>query len=70
MLEYEPLPSTYEVFDYHLSSDSRIIDAGMDAGVYIDIDGDLRPLDDGFEIGVMSTRASRLVNKGPSKAAD
>jgi predicted outer membrane repeat protein len=31
--------------DYHLSSDSPCIDAGIEAGVYDDIDGDLRPWD-------------------------
>jgi hypothetical protein len=32
-------------FDYHVGPGSAAIDAGMDAGVYTDIDGDRRPLD-------------------------
>ena len=37
--------------DYHLTSFSPCIDAGMDAGVYDDIDGDVRPLEAGFDMG-------------------
>jgi predicted outer membrane repeat protein len=37
--------------DYHLGLDSAAIDSGTDAGVVIDVDGDPRPLDSGFEIG-------------------
>jgi parallel beta-helix repeat protein len=46
-------PCTYQVFDYHLAKDSNNIDAGMDVSEYVntDIDGDPRPLDDGFDIG-------------------
>lgn len=37
--------------DYHLTVDSPCIDVGTDAGVYEDIDGDLRPQGDGFDMG-------------------
>ena len=36
---------------YHLTTNSPCIDAGIDAGVYDDIDGDLRPQGLGFDIG-------------------
>jgi len=37
--------------DYHLSYGSPAIDAGVDAGVTDDIDGDLRPAEGGYDIG-------------------
>ena len=37
--------------DYHLTSFSPCIDAGTDAGVYDDIDGDVRPIGAGFDMG-------------------
>jgi hypothetical protein len=37
--------------DYHLRFSSAAIDAGLDAGVYFDFDGDPRPLGNGFDIG-------------------
>lgn len=37
--------------DYHLSSNSIAIDAGIDAGVTTDLDGDLRPFEAGFDLG-------------------
>lgn len=37
--------------DYHLRLGSPAIDAGIDAGVINDIDGDPRPLSTGFDIG-------------------
>ena len=37
--------------DYHIGNDSPAIDAGIDAGVNTDFDGDPRPLDNGFDIG-------------------
>jgi len=36
---------------YHLGAGSPAIDAGVDAGVSTDIDGDPRPLGDGYDIG-------------------
>jgi len=50
--------STYEIpgpalllANYHLSPGSAAIDAGVDAGVTTDIDGDPRPIGLGFDIG-------------------
>jgi len=37
--------------DYHLDGDSPCIDVGLDAGVTVDIDGDPRPLDAGYDLG-------------------
>lgn len=37
--------------DYHLSARSPCIDSGTDAGVYTDVDGDARPMRQGFDIG-------------------
>jgi hypothetical protein len=37
--------------DYHLRPSSAAIDAGVDAGVGVDIDGDARPALGGFDIG-------------------
>ena len=40
-----------EVDDYHLRLGSPAIDAGENAGIAFDIDGDPRPLENGFDIG-------------------
>ena len=37
--------------DYHLVTSSPAVNAGMDAGIATDFDGELRPLDGGFDIG-------------------
>ncbi len=37
--------------DYHLASGSSAIDAGVDAGVAVDFEGDPRPIGAGFDIG-------------------
>jgi len=37
--------------DYHLTAFSPGIDMGTDAGVYEDMDGDIRPLGNGFDMG-------------------
>ena len=37
--------------DYHIGLGSAAIDAGVDAGVAVDIDGELRPVGPGYDIG-------------------
>jgi predicted outer membrane repeat protein len=37
--------------NYHLGAGSAAIDAGTDTAVYNDYDGEIRPLDNGFDIG-------------------
>lgn len=37
--------------DYHLQKDSPCIDVGTDVGVYVDMDGDVRPFGAGFDMG-------------------
>ena len=37
--------------NYHLTASSAAIDAGLDAGVAVDYDGDSRPWAGGFDIG-------------------
>ena len=37
--------------DYHLAAASAVIDHGVDAGVYTDLDGNPRPIGAGFDIG-------------------
>jgi uncharacterized repeat protein (TIGR01451 family) len=43
--------------DYHLDSGSGAVDAGVDAGVVTDLDGDPRPLGGGFDIGADESAA-------------
>jgi len=37
--------------DYHISPDSAAVNAGVDAGVTTDVDGDPRPVGSGYDIG-------------------
>jgi hypothetical protein len=37
--------------DYHIGPGSGALDAGVDAGVYVDIDGEERPCGAGFDLG-------------------
>jgi len=41
----------FQVFDYHLQPGSPCVDAGTDAGVYDDLDGQVRPQGNGFDMG-------------------
>ena len=45
------IPHFVGLFDHHLQPGSPCIDAGTDAGVYTDRDGDERPQGDGFDMG-------------------
>jgi hypothetical protein len=47
--------------DYHIGSDSAARDAGVDAGVGSDIDGDPRPQDAGYDIGADEYRDKYLI---------
>lgn len=48
-IDADPLFGEY---GYNLTVDSPCIDAGMDAGVYTDLDGDPRPIGPGFDMGM------------------
>lgn len=57
---FTPNPGTGEISedplffgggDYHLTFTSPCIDAGTDVGVYVDMDGDVRPFGAGFDMG-------------------
>jgi parallel beta-helix repeat protein len=47
----DPAFADPSVWDYHLTAGSAAIDAGVDAGVTTDIDGDTRPWSEGYDIG-------------------
>jgi len=40
-----------DVGDYHIGPGSAAIDRGVDAGIIVDIDGESRPVDTGYDIG-------------------
>jgi len=44
--------------DYHISPDSAAVNAGVDAGVTTDVDGDPRPVGSGYDIGADEYSAS------------
>jgi len=50
-IDLDPLFVSPGENDYHLLWNSPCIDAGTDAGVYIDYDGDPRPMGAGFDMG-------------------
>jgi hypothetical protein len=50
-IDTDPLFVDPDNGDFHLSKNSPCKDAGTDAGVYVDIDGDSRPQGSGFDIG-------------------
>jgi uncharacterized repeat protein (TIGR01451 family) len=49
--------------DYHIGPDSAALDAGVDAGVTIDMDGETRPAGRGFDIGADELLAALQVFK-------
>jgi uncharacterized repeat protein (TIGR01451 family) len=49
--------------DYHIGPDSAALDAGLDAGVTVDVDGEPRPVGDGFDIGADELLATLQVFK-------
>ncbi len=49
--------------DYHLNGNSPAIDHGTDAGIYVDYDGDKRPLGAGYDIGFDERLAAGLTKK-------
>jgi predicted outer membrane repeat protein len=51
--------------DYHLKLFSPAVDAGIDAGVYTDLDGRPRPIRQDFDIGAFESQAD-VVNIGPT----
>jgi hypothetical protein len=58
--------------DYHIGENSAAIDAGTDAGITEDIDGDPRPLEAGFDIGadefqrILETYLPFLIKPAPT----
>jgi parallel beta-helix repeat protein len=44
-------PAFVKAGDYHLAKSSAAVDNGVDTGVSIDVDLDLRPIGEGFDIG-------------------
>jgi len=72
-IQADPLFVDQAEDDFHLRAGSPCIDAGTDAGVRADLDGDSRPIGDGYDIGADEARLHvylPLVNKGsPSDGA-
>lgn len=58
--------------DYHIRPESAALDAGIDAGVLYDIDGDARPFGDGYDVGadewVVTYNAAPYVPADPNPA--
>ena len=56
----DPLFVNPAAFNFHIQRHSPAIDAGTDAGVFTDLDGDLRPMGAGPDIGADEWRWLRL----------
>jgi len=63
----DPLFIDPAAWDYHITGDSAALDAGVDAGVTTDLDGDARPADTGFDIGADEHKITcwARLNDGP-----
>jgi hypothetical protein len=57
-------------WDYHLTAGSPAIDAGVDAGVAADIDGELRPHGPGFDIGADEFNRPPEAKAGADQSVD
>jgi len=49
--------------DYHIAPDSAALDAGVDAGITVDMDGEPRPAGSGYDIGADEFPAALTVTK-------
>ena len=63
--------------DYHIVPPSAAIDAGTDAGVYTDLDGNVRPSGSGFDIGAYESTIATVpisglvaVNDSPTRLGE
>jgi hypothetical protein len=56
----DPLFVNPGVGDYHLQSGSAAIDAGINAGITEDFEGDARPLLNGFDVGFDEAALSQV----------
>ncbi len=57
-IDADPLFVDAATGDVHLQKGSPCIDTGTDAGVYTDMEGDIRPLRGGFDMGVDEVRSA------------
>jgi uncharacterized repeat protein (TIGR01451 family) len=56
-------------WDYHIRPGSAAFDAGVEAGVTVDIDGDLRPMGHAPDVGADELRVELSVSKGVEPTA-
>ena len=60
-IDADPLFIDPESGNFHLQPGSPCLDAGVESEVYVDIDGDLRPLNGNWDIGVDEVRRTGVV---------